>query len=386
MRFDRKDRTTKPCNSWVAWTRGRILLLLVLLSAVMIYHTIAFVTMNDIGDNLRLRWHNREYQPGSAEHYIVSNLDRLGFNKPENTDTCHIWIDPNATTLEVFNSLVVYKNDIDKYNEIVMNFKPVPSIIDKIRQEGCGVKEKTRICDSLRLHRNGMQGIFPSKQLSFTSSGYVEPLLPPMRSHKICDYFNTHVMSMEYLVHDFHFMCRKLKPTSRLVFLDMGAALDYHGTNQPVVTLLSQYEKFGFVFDQIYGFEAKGKNPVDVYEQSLPEHYISSYHWINVGVSAKEGDKLNPLHSIIKKFNEDDFVVVKLDIDTPSIELPLVLQLLEDKDGVYSKIIDQFYFEHHVHLGELKRNWKRKVNGTVGESLELFTNLRKRGIPAHFWP
>jgi len=77
---------------------------------------------------------------------------------------------------------------------------------------------------------------------------------------------------------------------------------------------------------------------------------------------------------------------VKLDIDTPSIELPLVLQLLEDKDGVYSKIIDQFYFEHHVHLGELKRNWKRKVNGTVGESLELFTNLRKRGIPAHFWP
>jgi hypothetical protein len=118
----------------------------------------------------------------------------------------------------------------------------------------------------------------------------------------------------------------------------------------------------------------------------LPEDYISSYHWINVGVSAKEGDKLNPLHSIIKKFNEDDFVVVKLDIDTSFIEVPLAHQVLEDKEGVYSKIIDQFYFEHHVHLGELRGNWGSSMNGTVGESLELFSNLRKKGVPAHFWP
>ena len=34
---------------------------------------------------------------------------------------------------------------------------------------------------------------------------------------------------------------------------------------------------------------------------------------------------------------------MKLDIDTSSVEVPLALQLLEDKDGVYSKIIDQFY-------------------------------------------
>ena len=77
---------------------------------------------------------------------------------------------------------------------------------------------------------------------------------------------------------------------------------------------------------------------------------------------------------------------MKLDIDTSSVEVPLALQLLEDKDGVYSKIIDQFYFEHHVHLGELKNSWSRSMNGTVGESLELFSNLRKKGIPAHYWP
>lgn len=195
-------------------------------------------------------------------------------------------------------------------------------------------------------------------------------------------------MSLDYLVHDFEFMCRKLKPTSKLVLLDLGASLVFQGTASPLLTLLRQYEKFGFVFDHIYAFEITKQDPNMVYETLLPEKYISAYHWINVGVSARVGDKLNPLQSIVRKLNEDDFVVVKLDIDTSSIEFPLALELLEDKDGVYSKIIDQFYFEHHVHLGEmaLAKRWYRSMNGTVGESLELFSNLRKKGIPAHYWP
>ena len=133
-------------------------------------------------------------------------------------------------------------------------------------------------------------------------------------------------------------------------------------------------------------FEISEKDPKNVYEL-LPRKYINSYHWINVGVSAEEGSKLNPLESIIKTLDEDDFVVVKLDIDTPAVELPLVCQLLQDKDGIYSKVIDQFYFEHHVHLGELKNNWGHNgMFGTVKDSLELFSKLRAKGIPAHYWP
>eukprot|EP00985_Skeletonema_marinoi_P005110 scaffold2201_cov162-Skeletonema_marinoi.AAC.2 len=252
-----------------------------------------------------------DYQPGSAEQYIMNNLDQLGFNKANNPATCHIWNDNETTTPEVYDSLVTYKKDIDRYNEIIEKFNPVPSTMDMIRQDqGGGGALQSIICDSLRLHPDGMQGIFPSKQLSFTSSGYVEPLLPPMRSHKICDNHRRNLMSLDYLVHDFEFMCKKLKPTSRLVLLDMGASLDFHGT---AITK---------------------KDPNVIYNTSLPEEYIPSYHWINVGVSSKEGDKLNPLHSIIKKLNEDDFVVVKLDIDTSSIEVPLARELLEDKDGV----------------------------------------------------
>lgn len=99
------------------------------------------------------------------------------------------------------------------------------------------------------------------------------------------------------------------------------------------------------------------------------------------------GHRLNPLDSILTKFNEDDFVVVKLDVDTSSIEVPLAKQLLNGgPDGIYHKLVDQFYFEHHVHLGELARWWSSSMNGTVKESLDLFYNLRRKGIPSHFWP
>ena len=104
------------------------------------------------------------------------------------------------------------------------------------------------------------------------------------------------------------------------------------------------------------------------------------------GVSQEEGHKLNPLHSIIKQLNEDDFIVLKIDIDTPAVEMPLVKQLLEDKDGIYHRLIDQFYFEHHVRLWEMMAWWGKGLPESIKESLDLFYNLRRKGIPAHFWP
>lgn len=96
---------------------------------------------------------------------------------------------------------------------------------------------------------------------------------------------------------------------------------------------------------------------------------------------------MNPLNSILRDFDEDDFIVIKLDIDTSSIEVPLAKQLLEGgENGTYHRLIDQFYFENHVHLGELAGNWGGSMEGTVKDSLDLFYGLREKGIPAHFWP
>ena len=86
---------------------------------------------------------------------------------------------------------------------------------------------------------------------------------------------------------------------------------------------------------------------------------------------------------LAENYNKDDFIVVKLDIDTSSIEIPLVYQLLQDDRFV--DLVDQFYFEHHVYLQELARSWGSSMNGTVSESLRLFQSVRRKGIGAHSW-
>ena len=73
-----------------------------------------------------------------------------------------------------------------------------------------------------------------------------------------------------------------------------------------------------------------------------------------------------------------------IDIDTHSIEQPMVELILNDER--FHKLIDCFYFEHHVLLRELAPYWTSSMVGTVEDSLKLFTTLRERGVAAHYWP
>eukprot|EP00553_Chaetoceros_curvisetus_P001995 CAMPEP_0204620392 /NCGR_PEP_ID=MMETSP0717-20131115/6448_1 /ASSEMBLY_ACC=CAM_ASM_000666 /TAXON_ID=230516 /ORGANISM="Chaetoceros curvisetus" /LENGTH=388 /DNA_ID=CAMNT_0051634587 /DNA_START=40 /DNA_END=1206 /DNA_ORIENTATION=+ len=324
-----------------------------------------------------------EYIPSELEQYFIDNLDNLGYNETNNPLTCNVWTDPKVTNPSIHAKLQAYIQSIENHTRAINRFEPIPDILKTIQETN-----SYDVCTTTRLEGERVDNFFSDLALSNTGmSGFVEPLLPPMRHHGICSDFRKNLMNMNYLVHDFEAMCHNLKPTSRRVLIDMGASLSFHGGQaQPIIWLIKLFEKFGFYFDHIYGFEITFTEPEKVYRELLPEEYMASYHWINVGIEHNEDSKLNPLKSILQKFNEDDLIIVKLDIDTPFIELPLTQQLLENKDGVYSKLIDQFYFEHHVHLGELKNNWRSKVNGTIKDSLELFHELRKEGIPAHFWP
>lgn len=323
-----------------------------------------------------------KYSPSTCEKFVVENAEMLGYAKgqdssEENPITCPLWENPVLTPDDC--DMQSYAANIDKYNVAVQLFRPIPDVFDSIRRGNYSV------CSSARLHEDGLPAIFSKDQLSLSSSGYIEPLLPPLRHYKYCTE-GKYQVSLDYLVHDFEAMCYQLKPTSRRVLIDMGASLSYHGAKQPIVQLMEICEKFGFHFDHIYGFELKFTEPGEVYKKLLPEKYFASFHWINTGVSNEPGSKMNPLNSILRHFDEDDFIVVKLDIDTPSIEVPLAHQVLGGgKDGLYHKLIDQFYFEYHVHIAEMNGTWLR-MNGTIKESLDLFYGLRTKGIPAHFWP
>lgn len=335
----------------------------------------------------------RPYEPASTEAYILEHAVDLGLNRGAGNSTrqwqnvsmgsgCDLWRNESITSRVIYRQLNEFKKELEEYDKRLQNFSvPFEDIRHHLGGHNDDKTGQYDICNKLELHPGGLPGIFHSQQLSYTPSGYVEPLLPPMRHPKFCNNARKHLLDLSYLVHDMAAMCRKLKPTSRIVLIDMGASLSFHGAvDSPAVYLMELYRKFGMPFDHIYAFEMKQSAPKDVFDR-VPDHWMPAYHWINVGVSADTESKFNALN-LLKNFNADDLIVVKLDIDTASIEVPLANQLLQDER---LKIVDQFYFEHHVYMKEIAPWWSSSMKGTVQESLELFSSIRKNGIAAHFW-
>lgn len=326
-----------------------------------------------------------EYIPASTEDYIMTHMKELEFDREFWGVGCKIFESPANTTQENYDNLQGFRQDLDKYNEAVTNFDDgkTKDIMKKVRTCGqdCDIAD---ICKAARPHPDGIQALFPSKQLSWTKAGFVEPLLTPMRNPSFCDDTRKPPFDIDYIVHDFEAMCLNLKPHSQLVLIDMGAALNFHSSGkQPVISLMKTFEKFGFYFDHIYAFEVTEFDAKKVYQDILPKEYLKAYHWINAGVSADKDSKMNPLYSIISEFSEDDLIIVKLDIDTAEIENPLAQNLLED-DSV-NKLVDHFYFEHHVFLYEMRAWWGKIMKGTVEDTFNLMNGLRKKGVASHFW-
>eukprot|EP00970_Alexandrium_tamarense_P015796 scaffold5514_cov188-Alexandrium_tamarense.AAC.4 len=329
-----------------------------------------------------------KYSPASIEQYILENASKLGYDTSDNTqfaDTCAILRD---TSSPIYNDLQSYFAELEHYNTLVREFDPIPDLRLRLHESGDNLEE---VCNSVKIHPEGLlKGVFQRQLLSSASGsgsvGYMEPLLPTMRSQKICNDLDTYLLSMEYLIHDFHAMCQKLKKHSKLVFVDMGASLDFHDSDaheSPAIYVNSIYSKFGFTFDHIYAYEITQKSPPHVFE-SVPNELQSAYHWINVGVDPRPCAKMNPFTMIANNFSPDDLIVVKLDIDTPEVESRLARQLRDDPWIL--ELVDQFYFEDHVHQLELAERWTGTMNGSVKRSLELMSEIRRKGVAAHYWP
>ncbi|KAL7564585.1 hypothetical protein ACA910_017930 [Epithemia clementina (nom. ined.)] len=111
----------------------------------------------------------------------------------------------------------------------------------------------------------------------------------------------------------------------------------------------------------------------------------AAYHWVTGGVSTEPGHPQNPFTILQREYNRDDLIFVKMDIDVPEVEWALAQQLWNTPS--LWQLVDQFYFEHNVHMAEMApAAWKPShMGGSILDSLQLFKGLRERGIPAHFW-
>ncbi len=111
---------------------------------------------------------------------------------------------------------------------------------------------------------------------------------------------------------------------------------------------------------------------------------MPNYQFFNVPVTAEIGSRYNPLTLLKAIAQPQDFVVVKLDIDQPTIEFALIDQILNDTS--VSRLIDEFFFEHHSTAKELSGAWRGvAVRGDMAAGHRLFRQLRDRGIRAHSW-
>lgn len=203
----------------------------------------------------------KEYVPASTEDYVMNNFEALKYVKPSFEDGsnygCKIYEHPDNTTEENYHNLYSFVDDLNGYNEAIDNFNTskTTNLLETIRNGDYSGADLAELCKAVRPHPQGLSALFPSQQLSFTKAGFVEPLLPPMRHPRMCTkkLFKP-PLTVDHLVHDFEAMCLSLKPNSRIVLIDMGAALDFHASRaSPIFQLIEQFEKHGFPFDHIYG-------------------------------------------------------------------------------------------------------------------------------------
>ena len=191
---------------------------------------------------------------------------------------------------------------------------------------------------------------------------------------------------------DFPFLATPIAPWfykegSQKILFDLGSSyfngFDEQTTDTSVVGTRWFYEYFrlhSLRFDRIIAFEATECKP-QAYWNQIPDDVMGLLTFINRGVETT--GKFNPWNILKSIAKVDDYVIIKLDIDTPTLENDLINQVLNDTS--ISSLIDEMFFEMHVTVSEMIRYWGRPDN-RLKDTYVLFRKLREVGIRMHSWP
>jgi hypothetical protein len=165
----------------------------------------------------------------------------------------------------------------------------------------------------------------------------------------------------------------------------------------------------GIGFDALYGWEQTLLEP-SAFWKRVPSSVLPYYHFFNTPIRSSAGggeghrmgrnsgraglEQSSAMQIIQHVARVEDFVSFKLDIDTPSVELPIILQLLQSEHRSVTMLIDELFFELHFRCEFLMHcGWgesiPRQQEGLLLDRfhvLQVFQQLREMGIRAHFWP
>ena len=152
----------------------------------------------------------------------------------------------------------------------------------------------------------------------------------------------------------------------------------------------SLYERHCITFDHIWGFDAGWHNE-SVWMALVPERLRSGISFQPGKVDATDQSALG----ILKRTAlPEDFVVLKLDIDTTDVELRILERILNEPE--LHTLIDELYYEFPARVKDDFLNDKQSctLHGTnqndnrtvtVEEAMKTMGTLRQLGIRAHFW-
>jgi hypothetical protein len=155
------------------------------------------------------------------------------------------------------------------------------------------------------------------------------------------------------------------------------------------------YLQHAIDFTHIYAYEIDLIAPKS-YWSLVPARLHPFLHFYNIPVQTEADGKGERYHSSIDEFllqiiQVDDFVSVKLDIDHPETEIPIIQKIFNSS---LLSLIDEFFFELHFRC-EFMMNcgWGKLIPSKIsdfpldrGSATNLFLKLRKAGIRAHIWP
>jgi hypothetical protein len=174
---------------------------------------------------------------------------------------------------------------------------------------------------------------------------------------------------------------------SQKILFDVGSSLfNGLGNDKAAATRIGAkwfYEYFrlnSLRFDRIITFDIDQYSP-KLYWDQIPDELMGKLTFINTGVQT-EG-KFNPWNVLKTIAKVDDYVIIKLDIDTPAIENALIQQILNDAS--ISSLIDEMFFEMHVTVKDMMPYWA-SPGGQLKDTYVLFNRLRQLGIRMHSWP
>jgi hypothetical protein len=173
------------------------------------------------------------------------------------------------------------------------------------------------------------------------------------------------------------------------MLIDIGASTygSWRGREYAAGTrwFVDRYQKSRVSFDWIVSYEYEKMDPSEIYA-SVPPDLLPHYIYFNQGVEKAPEGKWNPWR-ILRGMgvNRGDYIVAKLDIDTPEIENDLANQVLTDPR--ITELVDEFFYEHHVNTKPMNPFWGTDNSPILlRDTYRTFAALRAKGIRMHSWP